>query len=103
MLKPISFEIVFDESGESVSLKVKASGTDYAAYEEKFERSSYLDVIGMHYRAWTFIPWHAASRQGLTKLTFEEFEGLTPEIDTQAKVEENVPLEPTPPSGTLPS
>jgi len=100
MLKPIKFEITFEENGESVSLKVVSSGTDYSAYEEKFERSSYVDVVGMSYRAWTFIPWHAAHRQGLTKLTFEEFEALTPEVDTEAKVQEPAPLEPTPPPGT---
>jgi len=102
MLKPIKFDIVITDGGESVPLSVTASGTDYSAYEEKFRRSSYFDLIGYHYRAWMFVVWHALTRTGQTELTYDEFEALTPDVDYETNGNADSPLGQTPPSGTSP-
>lgn len=103
MLKPITFTVEFEDAGESVSHVVTASGTDYSAFEERYGMSSLVAIQQMMYRAWTFIPWHALHRQGITSMSYEEFEALTPDVDPEARVTEPDPLESIPPSGTSPS
>ena len=95
MLKPITFTI----EAESGPLTVTASGLDYAAYEDRFDRSANFGVMEYRYVAWVFICWHAMHRQKLTELTYEEFLDSTPEVHREVKVEEPVPLERTPTTG----
>lgn len=95
MLKPITFTV----EAESGPLTVTASGLDYAAYEDKYDKSANFGVMEYRYVAWVFICWHAMHRQGMTTQTFDEFLADTPQLHREVVVEEPVPLEPTPTTG----
>lgn len=89
MLKPITFTVEL----ESGPLEVTAGGPDYIAYEERFDKSANLAILGYTYTGWVFVCWHAMQRQGMTELSYEDFVATTPQLQREAKVEEIVPLE----------
>ncbi len=95
MLNPITFTV----EAESGSVTVTASGPDYAAYEDTYDRSIINAMATGQYRAYTFLVWHAMHRQKLTEMTFEQFLDTTPQFGAPESVEEIVPLESTAPTG----
>jgi hypothetical protein len=95
MLNPITFTV----EAESGPLTVTAGGSDYAAYEDRFDKPIITAMAGGQYRAYVFLVWHAMHRQKLTELTYEEFLDTTPQFHSPESVEEIVPLESTAPIG----
>ncbi len=95
MLNPITFQV----EGESGPLQVTASGLDYAAYEDRFDKPAIKGIAEGRYVTWIFLVWHAMERQSLTKLTFEEFLASTPDFGAPEKAEEVPPLESQPLAG----
>jgi len=95
MFNPITFTV----EAESGPLTVTASGLDYAAYENTYDRTVISALAERRYTAWCFLVWHAMSRQDLTKQTFDEFLGTTPQFDAPAEAEAIVPLESAVPTG----
>lgn len=95
MLNPVTFTY----EAESGPLTVTASGPDYAAYEDTFDRAALSDLASGRYKFWCFILWHAMKRQGMTEETFDAFLEGGPQF-TPGKAEEVVPLESTAPTGS---
>jgi hypothetical protein len=95
MLNPITFTV----EAESGPLAVTASGLDYAAYENTYDRTVISALGERRYTAWCFLVWHAMFRQDLTKQTFDEFLATTPQFDSSGEAEDIVPLESTVPTG----
>jgi hypothetical protein len=96
MLNPITFTV----DAESGPLTVTASGPDYAAYEDRYDRSVVTSLSEGRYNCYMFIVWHAMHRQKLTDLTFDDFLATTPQFGAPEKAEEIVPLESTAPTGS---
>ena len=94
MLNPITFTV----EAESGPLEVTASGLDYAAYEDAYDRAAITSITEGRYKCYVFIVWHAMHRQGLTALTFDEFLDTTPQFGNATKSEDIVPLESSPPT-----
>jgi hypothetical protein len=95
MLNPITFKV---EQG-SGPLTVTANGSDYAAYEDAFDRPAIKGIAEGRYKCWAFIVWHAMHRQEFTTLTFEEFLASTPDFGSPQKADEILPLESKAPTG----
>lgn len=95
MLNPITFTV----EAESGPLTVTASGLDYAAYEDRFDKPAIQGIAEGRYKCWVFLVWHAMERQELTEVTFEEFLASTPQFGAPEKVEEVPPLESQPLAG----
>jgi hypothetical protein len=96
MLNPVTF--VYE--AESGPLTVTASGPDYAAYEDSFDRAVIGAMSEGRYKCWVFLLWHAMNRQGQTTKTFDEFLADSPEFSPPKRAEEIVPLESTAPTGS---
>lgn len=94
MLNPVTFTY----EAESGPLTVTASGPDYAAYEDTFDRAALGDLAAGRYKFWCFVLWHAMKRQSMTEGTFDTFLEAGPQF-TPGKVEDPVPLESTAPTG----
>lgn len=95
MLNPVTFTV----ERESGPLQVTCNGSDYASYEERFDRVTINDVFSGRYTCWVYLLWHAMQRQGLTEQTFEEFLDSTPSFGAPEKAEDIVPLESQAPTG----
>lgn len=95
MLNPVTFMV----EGESGPLEVTASGPDYAAYEDAFDRSVVLGMSEGRYKCWAYLVWHAMHRTGTTSQSFDEFLGTTPQFSRPEKVEDVPPLESQAPTG----
>jgi hypothetical protein len=95
MLNPITFHV----EGESGPLTVTASGLDYAAYEDTFDKAAITGIAEGRYKTWVYLCWHAMHRQELTKMTFDEFLASTPHFGAPEKVEDVPPLESEAPTG----
>ena len=95
MLNPITFTV----EAESGPLTVTASGLDYAAYEDAFDKPAIAGIAEGRYKTWVFLVWHAMHRQSLTTQTFEEFLATTPQFGAPEKVEDVPPLESQPQAG----
>lgn len=89
MLNPITFQI--DEG--SGPLVVTASGLDFAAYEDTFDKPAISGIVEGRYKCWMFLAWSAMSREGKTSETFDEFLSKTPTLERPEKVEDLPPLE----------
>lgn len=88
MLNPVTFMV----EGESGPLAVTCNGSDYAAYEDAFDRVAINDIFSGRYKCWVYLLWHAQTRQGTTTLTFDEFLDSTPHFEPPTKAEDIVPL-----------
>ena len=95
MLNPITFTV----EQESGPLTVTASGLDYCAYEDAFDKPAIAGIAEGRYKTWVYLVWHAMHRQSLTTTTFEEFLATTPQFGAPERVDEIVPLESTAPAG----
>ncbi len=84
MLNPITFKV----EGESGPLEVKASGLDYAAYEDEFDKAAIAGITEGRYKTWMFLVWHAMKRQSLTDKSFDEFLADTPVFSAPETVED---------------
>lgn len=89
MLNPITFTL----DRESGPLTVKASGLDFAAYEDQFDKAAITGISEGRYKTFMFLCWHAMQRQGLTEQTFDEFIADSPTFTAPEKVEDVPPLE----------
>lgn len=89
MLNPITFTL----DRESGPLTVKASGLDFAAYEDQFDKPAIAGISEGRYKTFMFLCWHAMRRQGQTEQTFEEFLADSPTFTAPEKVEDVPPLE----------
>ena len=97
MLVPITFAVKLDDGS---GVDVTAAAPDYAAYEDRFDRSAPLSLD--RYSFYMFIIWHAMHRQKLTELSYEEWMETAPTFDREVESEEPVPLESAAPIGSLP-
>lgn len=88
MLNPITFKV----EGESGPLEVTASGLDYAAYEDEFDKAAIAGITEGRYKTWMFLVWHAMHRQDLTKKSFQEFIAETPQFSAPDKSKDVPPL-----------
>jgi hypothetical protein len=95
MLNPMTFTI----DRESGPLTVTASGLDYAAYEDEFDKPAIAGISEGRYKTFMFLCWHAMKRQELTTQTFTEFLAESPTFGAPEKVEDVPPLESKPPTG----
>ena len=95
MLNPIPFTV----EAESGPLTVVASGLDYVAYEDAFDKPAIAGIAEGRYKTWVYLVWHAMNRQALTTQTFEEFLATTPQFGAPEKVEDVPPLESKPLAG----
>lgn len=97
MLNPITFSVK-GESGSDVT--VVASGLDYAAYEDTFDKPVIASISEGRYKTWVWLCWHAMHRQGLTDKSFDDFLSESPQFGAPEKVEDVVPLESPQPTGS---
>ena len=95
MLNPVTFTV----EGESGPLSVTCNGSDFAAYEDAFDRAAINDIFSGRYKCWVWLLWHAMNRQELTTQTFDEFLQTTPQFSSPKKAEDVVPLESPAPIG----
>ncbi len=95
MLNPITFQF----EGESGPVTVQATGSDYAAFEDEFDKPVIASISEGRYKTWLWLCWHAMHRQELTTKTFDEFLAASPQFHAAEKVEEVLPLESSPPTG----
>ena len=95
MLNPITFTL----DRESGPLTVKASGLDFAAYEDQFDKPAIAGISEGRYKTFMFLCWHAMKRQGQTEETFEGFLADSPTFTAPEKVEDVPPLESAAPTG----
>ena len=95
MLNPITFQV----EAESGPLTVTASGLDYAAYEDTFDKAAITGIAEGRYKTWVWLCWHAMQRQGLTEQTFDQFLEDSPTFVAPEKVEDVPPLESAAPTG----
>ena len=96
MLNPVTFTY----EGESGSLEITASGPDYAAYEDTFDRAVIGAMSEGRYKCWVWLLWHAMQRQGKTDKTFDEFLADSPAFTPPRRAEDIVPLESRAPTGS---
>jgi hypothetical protein len=96
MLNPITFTV----QTESGPVAVVATGQDYAAYEDAYDKAALPAIAEGRYKTWTYLVWHAMNRQSLTSLTFDEFLASSPDYGVSEKSEDDLPpLESTAPTG----
>jgi len=95
MLNPMTFSI----ERESGPLTVVASGLDYAAYEDEFDKAAITGISEGRYKTFMYLCWHAMKRQGETEQTFDEFLAETPTFGAPERVEDVPPLESPQPTG----
>lgn len=95
MLQAASFTVTLDDGS---GVEVTASAPDYAAYEERFDKSAPLSMD--RYTFYMFVIWHAMFRQKLTELTWDEWLETNPTFDRRAGNEEPPPLEQAAPTGS---
>ena len=95
MLNPMTFTL----DRESGPLTITASGLDYAAYEDEFDKPAIAGISEGRYKTFMFLCWHAMKRQNLTEQTFSEFLADSPTFTAPEKVEDVPPLESQPPTG----
>lgn len=96
MLNPITFTV----EGESGPLTVKASGLDYAAFEDEFDKPVISSISEGRYKTWLWLCWHAMKRQEMTELGFDDFLATSPQFGAPERVEDVPPLEKTPHTGS---
>jgi len=89
MLNPMTFSI----ERESGPLTVVASGLDYAAFEDEFDKAAITSISEGRYKTFMYLCWHAMKRQDLTEQTFDEFLAESPTFGAPEKVEDVPPLE----------
>jgi hypothetical protein len=89
MLNPMTFTL----ERESGPLTVVASGLDYAAFEDEFDKAAITSISEGRYKTFMFLCWHAMKRQDLTEQTFDEFLAESPTFGAPEKVEDVPPLE----------
>jgi hypothetical protein len=89
MLNPMTFTL----ERESGPLTVVASGLDYAAFEDEFDKAAITSISEGRYKTFMFLCWHAMKRQDLTEQTFNEFLAESPTFGAPEKVEDVPPLE----------
>ena len=89
MLNPMTFTL----ERESGQLTVVASGLDYAAFEDEFDKAAITSISEGRYKTFMFLCWHAMKRQDLTEQTFDEFLAESPTFGAPEKVEDVPPLE----------
>lgn len=89
MLNPMTFTI----DRESGPLTVVASGLDYAAFEDEFDRAAITSISEGRYKTFMWLCWHAMKRQDLTEESFDEFLAGSPTFTAPEKVEDVPPLE----------
>lgn len=95
MLNPITFRVDL----ESGPVDVTATGLDYTAYEDTFDRAALTDLAADRYKAYVYIVWHALHRQGLTTLDFPAFADTTPQFGAAPESSEVPPLGEAPRTG----
>ena len=95
MLNPMTFTL----DRVSGPLTVTASGLDYAAYEDQFDKPAIAGISEGRYKTFMFLCWHAMKRQNLTEQTFDEFLADSPTFTAPEKVEDVPPLESAAPTG----
>lgn len=95
MLQPITFQVKMDDGS---GVNVTTSAPDYAAYEERFDKSAPMSLD--RYTFYMYVIWHAMKRQALTDLPYEEWLGNGPQFDREVETEEPVPLESAAPTGS---
>lgn len=93
MLQPIIFKVDMD----GTEVEVKTTAADYAAYEERFDRSAPLSLD--RYSFYMFIIWNAMRRAKQTELTYEDWLNTGPTFDRTLDSDEPAPLEQTAPTG----
>jgi hypothetical protein len=89
MLNPMTFTL----ERESGPLTVVASGLDYAAFEDEFDKAAITSISEGRYKTFMYLCWHAMKRQDLTEQTFDEFLAESPTFGAPEKVEDVPPLE----------
>jgi hypothetical protein len=89
MLNPMTFTL----ERESGPLTVVASGLDYAAFEDEFDKAAITSISEGRYKTFMYLCWHAMKRQDLTEQTFDEFLAESPTFGAPEKVEDVAPLE----------
>mgnify|MGYP007062055820 FL=1 len=89
MLNPMTFTL----ERESGPLTVVASGLDYAAFEDEFDKAAITSISEGRYKTFMYLSWHAMKRQDLTEQTFDEFLAESPTFGAPEKVEDVPPLE----------
>ena len=89
MLNPMTFTL----ERESGPLTVVASGLDYAAFEDEFDKAAITSISEGRYKTFMFLCWHAMKRQDLTEQTFDEFLAESPTFGAPENVEDVPPLE----------
>lgn len=99
MLQAITFSVTKEDGS---TIPVTAGAPEYAAYEERFNRSIVLAMNESMWSAYTFVLWHAMSRQGLTDLDWQAFLASDPQWGRELVSEEPRPLERTAPTGSSP-
>lgn len=95
MLNPMTFTL----ERESGPLTVVASGLDYAAFEDEFDKAAITSISEGRYKTFMYLCWHAMKRQDLTEQTFDEFLAESPTFGAPEKVEDVPPLESPQPTG----
>lgn len=95
MLNPITFSV----ERESGPVTVKATGSDYVAYERQYDKPAIAGISEGRYETFMFLCWHAMKREGLTEQTFDEFVAESPVFGAPEKVEDVPPLESPRPTG----
>lgn len=95
MLNPITFTV----QTESGPVDVTATGLDFAAYEDAFDKPALPSIAEGRYKTWTFLVWSAMHRGGLTEETFDAFLADTPDYGIAEGKDEMPPLGSTAPIG----
>ncbi|MCF8543084.1 MAG: hypothetical protein K9G24_08395 [Candidatus Nanopelagicales bacterium] len=85
--------MTFTLERESGPLTVVASGLDYAAFEDEFDKAAITSISEGRYKTFMYLCWHAMKRQDLTEQTFDEFLAESPTFGAPEKVEDVPPLE----------
>lgn len=84
MLNPITFTI--EQDGKPV--EVVATGLDYAAYEDTFDKPTVAGISEGRYKTFMFLVWHSMKRQDMTTKTFDEFLAESPVFAAPERVED---------------
>lgn len=95
MLNPITFTI----DRESGPVTVTATGSDYVAYEDEYDKPAIAGISEGRYKTFMYLAWHAMKRQSMTEESFDDFLAQTPTFTTPEKVEDVPPLESEPATG----
>lgn len=93
MLQPITFKV---DMGDK-QIDVQTSAADYAAYEEKFDRSAPMSLD--RYSFYMFVIWNAMRRNQKTDLSYEDWLNEGPTFDRELESDEPAPLDQTAPTG----